>query len=144
MWQTQINAFITRRVSAFGLIQNLKLVYIVSVGVNLTTNCLSYTQHLRVWSNCKQYNPSCSFGEPRNVLPLMEYSWPPLWSSGQNSWLITEMYCFLWGTNWIYICYVEESRPPLWSSGQNSWVQNREVLFPVRYELNLYMLCTRK
>jgi hypothetical protein len=36
--------------------------------------------------------------------------------------------CFLWGTNWIYICYVEESRPPLWSSGQCSWLQNRDVL----------------
>jgi hypothetical protein len=35
----------------------------------------------------------------------------------------TEMYCFLWGTNWIYIYYVEESRPPLWSSGQSSWIQ---------------------
>jgi hypothetical protein len=33
--------------------------------------------------------------------------------------------CFLWGTNWIYICYVEESRPPLWSSGQSSWLQNQ-------------------
>jgi hypothetical protein len=22
--------------------------------------------------------------------------------------------CFLWGTNWSYICYVEESRPPVW------------------------------
>jgi hypothetical protein len=31
--------------------------------------------------------------------------------------------CFLWGTNWIYICYVEESRQPLWSSGQSSWLQ---------------------
>jgi hypothetical protein len=30
--------------------------------------------------------------------------------------------CFLWGTNWIFICYVEESRPPLWSSGQSSWI----------------------
>jgi hypothetical protein len=29
----------------------------------------------------------------------------------------TEMYCLLWGTNWVYICYVEESRPPLWSNG---------------------------
>jgi hypothetical protein len=35
----------------------------------------------------------------------------------------TEIYCFLWGTNWIYICYVEESRPLLWSSGQSSWLQ---------------------
>jgi hypothetical protein len=36
--------------------------------------------------------------------------------------------CFLWGTNWIYICYVEESRPPLWSSGQSSWLHNGDVL----------------
>jgi hypothetical protein len=43
----------------------------------------------------------------------------------------------------IYICYVEESRPPLWSSGQSSWLQNRDVL-PVRYKLNLYILCRRK
>jgi hypothetical protein len=35
----------------------------------------------------------------------------------------TEMYCFLWGTNWIYVCYVEESRPPLWSSGHSSWLR---------------------
>jgi hypothetical protein len=40
----------------------------------------------------------------------------------------TEVYCFLWGTNWIYICYVEESRPPLWSSGQSSWLHNGDVL----------------
>jgi hypothetical protein len=25
-----------------------------------------------------------------------------------------------------------------WSSGQSSWLQNGNVLFPVRYELNLY------
>jgi hypothetical protein len=37
------------------------------------------------------------------------------------------MYCFLWGTNWIDICYVEDSRPPLWSSGQSSWLQNGDV-----------------
>jgi hypothetical protein len=34
----------------------------------------------------------------------------------------------LWGTNWIYVCYVEESRPPLWYSGQSSWLQNGDVL----------------
>jgi hypothetical protein len=28
------------------------------------------------------------------------------------------------------------SQPPLWSSGQSSWLQNGDVLFPVRYELN--------
>jgi hypothetical protein len=40
----------------------------------------------------------------------------------------TEMYCFLWGTSWIYICYVDESRPPLRSSGQSSWLHNGYVL----------------
>jgi hypothetical protein len=34
----------------------------------------------------------------------------------------------LWGTNSIYICYVEESRPPLWSSGQSYWLRNWDVL----------------
>jgi hypothetical protein len=36
--------------------------------------------------------------------------------------------CFLWGTNWIHICYVEESRPPLWSSGHSSRLHNGDVL----------------
>jgi hypothetical protein len=37
---------------------------------------------------------------------------PPLCSSGQSSWLQSgDVLCFLWGTNWIYICYVEESTP---------------------------------
>jgi hypothetical protein len=34
----------------------------------------------------------------------------------------------MWGTNWNYICYIEESRPSLWSSGQSSWLQNADVL----------------
>jgi hypothetical protein len=55
--------------------------------------------------------------------------WPPLWSSYQSSWLENrDVLCFLWGTNWIYICYVEESRPPLWTSGQSSWLHNEDVL----------------
>jgi hypothetical protein len=55
--------------------------------------------------------------------------WPPLWSSGQSSWLQNgDVLCFLWGTNWIYICYVDESGLPLWSSGQSSWLQNGDVL----------------
>jgi hypothetical protein len=58
-----------------------------------------------------------------------DHVWPPLWSSGQCSWLQNgDVLCFLWGTNWIYICYVEECRPPLWSNGQSSWLQNRDVL----------------
>jgi hypothetical protein len=39
---------------------------------------------------------------------------------------------FLWGTNWIYICYVDESRPPLWSSGQSSWLQIQRSGFDSR------------
>jgi hypothetical protein len=37
--------------------------------------------------------------------------------------------CFLRGTNWIYLFYVEESRPSLWSSGQSSWLHNGDVLW---------------
>jgi hypothetical protein len=36
--------------------------------------------------------------------------------------------CFLWGTNWIYVYYVEESIPPLWYNGQSSCLQNEDVL----------------
>jgi hypothetical protein len=54
---------------------------------------------------------------------------PPLWPSDQGSWLQNGyVLCFLWGTNWICICYVEESIPPLWSSGQGFWLQNGYVL----------------
>jgi hypothetical protein len=60
----------------------------------------------------------------------MSLVWPPLWSSGQSSWLHNgDVLCFLWGTYSIYICYVEESRPSLWSSGQSSWLHNRDVLW---------------
>jgi hypothetical protein len=59
---------------------------------------------------------------------LMKYG-PPLLSSAQSSWLHNgDLLCFLWGTKWIYICYVEESWPPLWSSGQNSWLHSGDVL----------------
>jgi hypothetical protein len=55
---------------------------------------------------------------------------PHLWPSGHNSWLQNgDVLWFLWGTNWICICYVEESRPPLWYSGQSSWIHNGDVLW---------------
>jgi hypothetical protein len=70
---------------------------------------------------------------------------PPLWSSGQSSWLQNgDVLCFLCGTNWIYICYVEESRPPLWSSGQSSRLQNGDVLCFLWGTNWIYMLCRRK
>jgi hypothetical protein len=66
---------------------------------------------------------------------------PILWSSGQSSWLHNrDVLCFLWGTNWIYICYVEESRPPLWSSGQSSWILNGDVLCSL-WDTNWIYIC---
>jgi hypothetical protein len=65
-----------------------------------------------------------------HLLHVRIYHWPHLWSSGQSSWLHNgDVLWFLWGTNPIYICYVEESRPPLWSSGQSSWLHNGDVLW---------------
>jgi hypothetical protein len=61
------------------------------------------------------------------ILPVV------LWPSGQSSWLQNgDILCFLWGTNWMYICYVEESRPPLRSSGQSSWLQIQRSEFDSR------------
>jgi hypothetical protein len=63
----------------------------------------------------------------------VEESRPPLWSSGQSSWLYNgDILCFLWGTNWIYVCYiedVEESRPPR-QAVVARWVQFARGLRP--------------
>jgi hypothetical protein len=70
---------------------------------------------------------------------------PPLRSSGQSSWPHNgDVLCFLWVTNWIYICYVEESRPPLWSSGQSSWPHNWDVLCFLWGTNWIFMLCRTK
>jgi hypothetical protein len=55
----------------------------------------------------------------------------------RRSWLQNgDVLCFLWGTNWIDIYYVEESRPPLWSSGQSSWLQmQRSGFVSRRYQI---------
>jgi hypothetical protein len=67
----------------------------------------------------------------KSVFPLQ---WLPLWSGGHSSWLQNgDVLCFLRGTNWIYICYVEESRPPLWSRGQSSWLQIQRSEFNSRH-----------
>jgi hypothetical protein len=69
-----------------------------------------------------------------------------MWSSGESSWLHNgDVLCFLWGTNWIYICYVEESRPLLWSSGQSSWLQiQRSCLDSRRYQLFWEVVCLER
>jgi hypothetical protein len=78
---------------------------------------------------------ACNICHNRTGMSLrVRLLWPRMrgrssvWSSGQSSWLHNgDVICFLWGTNWIYVCYVEESRPPLWSSGRSSWLQNGDV-----------------
>jgi hypothetical protein len=55
-----------------------------------------------------------------NKFYLCKQFWPP------SSWLHNgDVLCFLRGTNWIYICYVEESILPLRSSGQRSGFDSR-------------------
>jgi hypothetical protein len=64
-----------------------------------------------------------------NYFLWLRWDWPPLWSSGHNSCLHNrDILCLLWGTNWIYKCYVEENRPPLWSSSQSFWLHNGDEL----------------
>jgi hypothetical protein len=58
---------------------------------------------------------------------------PPLWSSDHICWLQNgDVFCFLWGTNWIYVCYLEESRPHLWSNSQRSFLQIQRSGFDYR------------
>jgi hypothetical protein len=90
----------------------------------LRTALLITLQQVKFFVNATASRPYQVHRFLKDSHPLTRF-WPPLWSSGQSSWLqIGDVLCFLWGTNWIYICYVEESRPPLWSSGQSSWLQN--------------------
>jgi hypothetical protein len=77
------------------------------------------------FDGCSSICPQVIFGAPD--------PWPPLLPSGQSSWLQNgDVLWFLWGTNWIHICYVEESRPPLWFSGQSSWLQIQRLGFDFR------------
>jgi hypothetical protein len=85
----------------------------------------------RINKRSKMY---CASYEVRTeFLCYVEGSRPPLWSSGQSSWLHNgDVLCFLWSKNWIYVCYVEKDRPPLWSSGQSSWLQIERSGFDFR------------
>jgi hypothetical protein len=71
--------------------------------------------------------PSSPAREMPASVPCVSCPRLPLWSS-ESSWLQNrDVLCFLWGTNWIYTCYIEGSRLPLWSS-ESSWLQNGDVL----------------
>jgi hypothetical protein len=82
---------------------------------------------------CRRIGILLSRTKATELVSYVEESRPPLWSSGQSSWLHNgDVLCFLWSTNWIYICYVEESRLPQWFSGQSSWLQIQRSLFDSR------------
>jgi hypothetical protein len=102
----------------------MKLKIFANIFQNVSTlNFFAKNVHLSFpfWYNLNQYTSLNGRGE-------VSYETKGK-TSGQSSWLLNgDVLCFLWGTNWIYICYVEESRPPLWSSGQNSWLQNWDAL----------------
>jgi hypothetical protein len=101
---------------------------------NHCIHCIAYDRHCGLVVTVPGYRTElyCTSCEVRTefiYICYSEESRPPLWSSGQSSWLQNgDALYFLRGTNWIYICYAEESRPPLWSSGQSSWLQNGDVL----------------
>jgi hypothetical protein len=67
-----------------------------------------------------------------------DQTWPPLWSSGQSSWLQNgEVLWFLWGTNWIYIGYVEKIYRLCSLVVRVPGCRTECIVIPVRYELNL-------
>jgi hypothetical protein len=112
------------------------------VSCEVRTEFICYVEESR-WVDCLDnvgsltpHNPIGLQGLLRDsfTFTLLEESRPPLWSSGQSSWLQNgDVLCFLWGTNWIYICYVEECRLPLWSSGQSSWLHIQRSGFDSRH-----------
>jgi hypothetical protein len=89
--------------------------------------------------NDREYKLKCNTSVfHRNFFLCSWYvPWPPLWSSGQCSWLQNgDVLCFLWAITWMHICSVEESRPPLWSSGQSSRLQiQRSGFYSQRYKV---------
>jgi hypothetical protein len=107
----------------------------VSLRINLIVSSCSACVRSKSVSVSLQY-VWCGTCATTTIRRLQDWIWsgvccagPSLWSSGQSSWLHNgDVFCFLWGTNWIYICYVEESRPLLWSSGQSSWLHNGDAL----------------
>jgi hypothetical protein len=133
---------------ATSVVQSLQFLIVLSSAVLLSisphlsrdlwaTEALFSFRHPRHFCSSLYFRPQLQ-GVSRRVAYL-SFRWdffkfflwddPPLWSSGQSSWLQNgDVLCFLWGTNWTYICYVQESRPPLWSSGQSSWLQNIDVM----------------
>jgi hypothetical protein len=78
---------------------------------------------------------------------LIQMSWPPMWSSGQSSWLQKGDVCVSCEvrTEFIY-SYVMYKRVDRLCGlvVRVPGYRTEMYVFPARYELNLYMLCRRK
>jgi hypothetical protein len=123
-----LQAYVNRHISVF-----LKIWVVVGFGPWRSGfyRCRSNIRFIKIICNWANFIRVLLFSLPIIILPTA-----PTVSGILNrlclqwsEFLATEqdVSCFLLGTNWIYICYVEESRPPLWSSGQNSWLHNGDV-----------------
>jgi hypothetical protein len=78
---------------------------------NLTKQ-LQASQHTRLFQGQFIYRNNT---DSRLNMPVVLGDYNILCGLLVSSWLQNgDVLCFLWGTNWIHICYVEESRPPLW------------------------------
>jgi hypothetical protein len=92
----------------------------------ITPHCSQWMKYSRV---CRPLGTRHNIPAASDLASSIIQFGPPLWPTDQSSWLHNgDVLCFLWGTKWIYICYVEDSRPPVWSSGQSSWLHNGDVL----------------
>jgi hypothetical protein len=57
---------------------------------------------------------------------------------------ITEMYCVSREVRTEFICYVEKYTDSVVLRSEFMATERRCIVLPVRYELNLYMLCRRE
>jgi hypothetical protein len=109
----------TKSQMGFGHRHHMNDCCFVLSGVWISTNLLTGWPISSLWALCNAVGIML-----RNCILII------VWPSGHSFRLQNgDILCFLWGTNWIYICYVEESRPPLSSNGQSSWLHNGDVLW---------------
>jgi hypothetical protein len=116
------------------------------------TNMLAFTSHLNFTLRQRSVRNWFLATQRRCIVLPVRYELnlymlcrrPPLWSSGQSSWLHSrDVLWFLWRTNWIYICFVEESSPSLWYSGRSSWLLNGDLLYFLWGTNWIYKLCRK-
>jgi hypothetical protein len=90
---------------AYLLLMDFSVPMLLQIGFVKCCWCCKHKKSLKLIFRAASYNFVVCYGFLKGVVP----DWPPLWSGGQSSWLQNgDVLCFLWGTNWIYVCYVEK------------------------------------